>query len=38
MTEVPEILRGVGLVGPLADVIQAALPFIKLAHSQYKGY
>ena len=37
MAEVPAILRGVGFVGPLADVIQSLLPFIKMIYLAQNG-
>ncbi|XP_054153320.1 uncharacterized protein LOC128952022 [Oppia nitens] len=33
VTEIPEILKGVGFVAPLADVIRIMLPIIKIVHA-----
>ena len=37
MAEVPEIIRGVGVIGPLADVVTSILPFVKTGYMAYKG-
>ncbi len=32
ISQVPDIMRGVGVIGPLADVVENLLPFIKTAY------